>query len=572
MTTRKLRIVVEGRDDASPALRSVGGALGNIATVAGGMLAAQLFSRVASGIASVGRAALDMVIDAAPMETVERTFTNLVEATGRGADEMLASFKDFTSGMVDNRKAMETYNLATQLVGENFANQLPEAMGFLTKVAAATGEDVGFMLDSLVRGVGRLSPMILDNLGIQVALSEATDKASAMFGVQTTELTKAQTQAGMMAVVMEKLRENTASMPDVAGTAAQKIDSMKATFADVKDELGMALLPALSELLGVFNSLWVLYGPAIIRLFKDELAPAINRLARGFGPLMVQAIMFIRDVAVPWVKQHLPQLKAAFLGLAALLTGGAVAVAIGVLISLFALILSPVALVIGAVAALGVAWSSNFLGIRDKTMAVIDAVRPAFKKFVAGLLTAFDWFKGQFEKIFAAFRLAFQGDFRGFGEKLRELWDEAWEKIKEVGKKAWDSIRSFFENTDWGQVGTGILEGIAKGITGGLKLIRDAAVAAAKAALEAAKGFLGIDSPSKAFEKLYAAVPEGAAKGIEGGIGRVTGASRSMAAGALGAGPGGSGHVVHITIEGASDPREVARQVARELRLQGVSL
>ena len=32
--------------------------------------------------------------------------------------------------------------------------------------AAATGQDVGFMLDSLVKGIGRGSPMILDNLGL----------------------------------------------------------------------------------------------------------------------------------------------------------------------------------------------------------------------------------------------------------------------------------------------------------------------------------------------------------------------------------------------------------------------
>jgi hypothetical protein len=76
------------------------------------------------------------------------------------------------------------------------------------------------MLDSLVVGVGRLSPMILDNLGIQVSLADATERAAQMYGVEADALDKGQVQAGMMNVVLEKLAANTASMPDVADSAA----------------------------------------------------------------------------------------------------------------------------------------------------------------------------------------------------------------------------------------------------------------------------------------------------------------------------------------------------------------
>jgi TP901 family phage tail tape measure protein len=59
------------------------------------------------------------------------------------------------------------------------------------------------------------------------------------------------------------------------------------------------------------------------------------------------------------------------------------------------------------------------------------------------------------------------------------------------------SIISKFTDTDWGEVGRNILEGVAEGISSGLEIIKEAARRAAQAALDAAKNFLGIESPSK---------------------------------------------------------------------------
>ena len=100
------------------------------------------------------------------------------------------------------------------------------------------------------------------------------------------------------------------------------------------------------------------------------------------------------------------------------------------------------------------------------------------------------------------------------GEKLREIWDNVWKAIREIGSKAWDAIKEFFTTTDWGAIGKAILDGIAAGITNGVQAIKDAATNAAKAALDAAKGFLGIESPSKEFAKLGNFMMQGMAIGI----------------------------------------------------------
>lgn len=60
-------------------------------------------------------------------------------------------------------------------------------------------------------------------------------------------------------------------------------------------------------------------------------------------------------------------------------------------------------------------------------------------------------------------------------------------------------IVTAFTKHDWGSVGINIIKGIASGIAGAVGSIVDAAVNAAKSAFNAAKNFLGINSPSTLF-------------------------------------------------------------------------
>lgn len=62
------------------------------------------------------------------------------------------------------------------------------------------------------------------------------------------------------------------------------------------------------------------------------------------------------------------------------------------------------------------------------------------------------------------------------------------------------SVISAFGNVRWGSVGVNIIKGIASGLSGAAGAIVDAAKSAARSALNAAKRFLGIHSPSKVFQ------------------------------------------------------------------------
>ena len=91
-------------------------------------------------------------------------------------------------------------------------------------------------------------------------------------------------------------------------------------------------------------------------------------------------------------------------------------------------------------------------------------------------------------------------------------------KVVDGVRQIIDRIKSTFSDINWGEVGRRIIEGIKNGLASAGGLIVDAARDAAHRALDAAKNFLGINSPSRVFkEQVGEMIPAGMAEGIEEG-------------------------------------------------------
>ena len=285
-----IRATMEDLDaDLAGAQGRVRTMLGGVGRVAGIATAAI----VGGGIAAAG-ALGNLAAQAAPLEGVQNAFAGI---TG-DAEGMLASLQEGSMGMATNADLMESYNSAAQLVGKTFADQLPDAMGFLGKVAAATGDDMGFMIDSLVKGVGRLSPQILDNLGIQVNLAQATENAAQTYGVEADALSKAQIQAGMMNVTLAALAENTAAMPDITDNAATKMAQLETTMTNLKDTAGLALLPVFTEITGILGTLVEEHGPMITGLL-ETLGSLLGDVVGGALEILVPMFVSLLETLAP---------------------------------------------------------------------------------------------------------------------------------------------------------------------------------------------------------------------------------------------------------------------------------
>lgn len=329
------------------------GAIGGAALAAGGAI-----------VAGIGAALIKTGLDAAPLQSIKTSFDLMAEAAGSSGNAVLEAMQKGSAGMIANADLMKSYNQATQLISAEFAGQLPDAMKYLSKVSAATGKDMTYLMDSLVTGVGRMSPMILDNLSIQVSEADATARAAEMYGVEADQLSKAQKQAGMMAVVLEKLQQNTAALPDITGTAAQGLAAFGTTLKNLKDRIGLAVLPAISEFVDVLNN--KLSSPKA-QMFIDSLITSIS----GVSTIIVDKIPDI----INWIGQAIGFLEnneGVVIGILA-----AIGSAIGVFIYstvipaivATATAIAPVLAIMAAVGAVAYlvyqAWTNNWGGIRD---------------------------------------------------------------------------------------------------------------------------------------------------------------------------------------------------------------
>lgn len=142
---------------------------------------------------------------------------------------------------------------------------------------------------------------------------------------------------------------------------------------------------------------------------------------------------------------------------------------------------------------------------------------------------------GVIQSIFAIFVAAFKGDWETVGAEVVNIVTTLWEGIKTIFGNSieaiktvlldiWESIKTFFTETDWASLGQGIIDGLKTAISNGAAAVWEALKGVVSGALNAAKEFLGIHSPSKvAANMIGKPFVEGIGAGIDAAMSRLNG-------------------------------------------------
>lgn len=160
----------------------------------------------------------ESVLLAAKAEGVERAFKNL------NKPNLLSQLRDATRGTLSDLELMSQAVKADRLGVpiQNFATYLR----FAQQRARETGENVDYLVDAIVNGIGRQSVRVIDNLGIsQVRVREEFRKTGNFAQAVTT-------------IINEELAKQGRS----ADTNADKIDRLSAKWQNFKVTAGDALL------------------------------------------------------------------------------------------------------------------------------------------------------------------------------------------------------------------------------------------------------------------------------------------------------------------------------------------
>jgi len=236
-----------------------------------------------------------MITGAMTLEGVAGGFKATVEDMGESADVMLKRMQEGSAGMVKDTELMQSFNKAAQLIGKEFAGDLPDSMKYFRKIANSTGVDVNYLMDGYVDGIGRLSPMILDNLGIVVDLNAAYETWAKESGKTVAEMSKQEKQIALNAQVMAKLEENTANLPDVLGTAKHASEAFSVTWQNFKDKIGLALIPLFTKIVGNLSELADKWLPIITDWLTNKLIPKMSEIYDWFTDKVLPKISEVFD-------------------------------------------------------------------------------------------------------------------------------------------------------------------------------------------------------------------------------------------------------------------------------------
>jgi hypothetical protein len=231
-----------------------------------------------------------------------------------------------------------------------------------------------------------------------------------------------------------------------ADTFAGRMEILKNKFNDFQEVVG-GVLVSIAEFLVTGDKGGL--GKALNTLIPDpSTAAAVLNFLVGFRNIMAQI--------GEWIATHqdlvITFLKGLAIAIGALMIIGTISAAI-------AIATNPIFLFIAAVTALYTAWETNFLGIRDITMAVIDALMAVWNGVfmpMIQIVTNFvidHWTQirlmtdGIWKVIIGIFQIAsaiIGGIFFTLLALLKGDWHEAWETIKDALRMAWDGIRNIF--------------------------------------------------------------------------------------------------------------------------------
>lgn len=307
-----VQAVVEGYNDY---LRMMGGmskatsdthsSIGRLSVVplAGGLIKGAAMATaaiVAIGAAAVGAGVaiggmlLKVAEEAAPMLEMQEAFKRLTARAGSTAEATLQIWQGAVRETLPAIKLMEIYNTAARLLGDTFAQKLPEAMSLLRDAAEATGSDVTAFTTTFIKGVARMRVGTLAQLGIQIDLNDMVEKYAKKMGIKAEAVTDATKRELIYA---ESIRQLTADMEGLRSTengAEEAFERLNVVMTDTKNEVKMAISKAMLPLGIKLGGLAKVYLPELVKAFHRKFIPVLEKTVAWLGKFLPKAILLLQ--------------------------------------------------------------------------------------------------------------------------------------------------------------------------------------------------------------------------------------------------------------------------------------
>lgn len=203
-------------------------------------------------------------------EGVKRVFDQI-----KGSSEALKEMTAATQGTVSQLNLMkyavqaDNFNIPIEQMGKLF--------DFAHQRALATGQSVDYLVQSIVTGIGRKSPLILDNLGISAVTLREKLKG---VGTETASV------ADVAKVVGEIASESINKFGLAAETNASRIEALGASWENLKVKIGEAtsgLAAFIIKSASIAVDILARNGDSVTNILKNEIRIYNEMVKEGRG-------------------------------------------------------------------------------------------------------------------------------------------------------------------------------------------------------------------------------------------------------------------------------------------------
>jgi hypothetical protein len=193
---------------------------------------------VTAGLAIAGalfKKALDFAAEGAQLERLQTAGQNLARGLGGDYDLIIAKIKEASRYTVSESDAMLAANRAMMLGLSANADQL----GKLMEVAAFRGRAMGLSttqaFSDIVTGIGRMSPLILDNLGIVIDAEKRYQEYAKAHGVAASAIDSTTKRQILLNAVLEDGNRQITAAGGLTTDAAAGFEKLAAAQKDWLD-------------------------------------------------------------------------------------------------------------------------------------------------------------------------------------------------------------------------------------------------------------------------------------------------------------------------------------------------
>lgn len=239
--------------------------------------------KLTGALMGMGRSLISTAKAAAPLPGIANAFNRNAQQFGFS----LGALQKAAAGTVSNFELMRKSNLALtgagQELGKEFGKNLPTLLEGARAAASATGQSVDFLFESLVTGVKRGSPMLIDNTGIVLRLGEANQALANKIGKTVESFTAQDKSIAILNATVEATQRLIAQTGGAGLTTAEKIASLGVTIKNFKDDVGVGLNPVLNQATGILLKLVNVVLPPLESLIVNKIAPAMSLMLDVVG-------------------------------------------------------------------------------------------------------------------------------------------------------------------------------------------------------------------------------------------------------------------------------------------------